>query len=47
MIKILEHFNDDIPKLPDAIDNYPAVLPERINPQGCGRNRTMLHILPK
>ncbi|XP_060068579.1 serine/threonine-protein kinase Pink1, mitochondrial-like [Ylistrum balloti] len=47
IVEMLGVFVDPLPDLPDALDNYPAALPQRLNPQGLGRNQTMFLVMKK
>ena len=47
VMKILGYFADNMPKLPDAEESYPAALPPRLYSDGYGRNRTMFYVMPK
>lgn len=40
-------FIDEVPKLPDALSQYPDALPARLNPEGFGHNKTMFLIMKK
>ncbi|XP_033763428.1 serine/threonine-protein kinase PINK1, mitochondrial-like [Pecten maximus] len=47
IVEMLGVFVDPLPDLPGALDNYPAALPKRLNPQGLGRNQTMFIVMKK
>ncbi|OWF55383.1 serine/threonine-protein kinase PINK1, mitochondrial-like [Mizuhopecten yessoensis] len=47
IVEMLGVFVDPLPDLPGALDNYPAALPQRLNPQGLGRNQTMFLVMKK
>jgi serine/threonine protein kinase len=40
-------FVDEVPYVADSLDHYPASLPTRYNPEGCGRNMTLFLIMKK
>jgi hypothetical protein len=40
-------FVEEIPVLPNAFVEYPHALPERINPEGFGRNKTLFIVMKK
>ena len=40
-------FVDDFPVLPEGLDSYPDALPQRINPDGSGRNKTLFLVMKK
>lgn len=40
-------FVGDVPHLLSAFDQYPDALPERINPEGCGRNKTLFIVMKR
>lgn len=47
IVEMLGVFVDPYPDLPGALDNYPAALPQRLNPYGLGRNQTMFIVMKK
>lgn len=40
-------FVGEMPVLKSAFDEYPDALPERINPDGYGRNKTLFIVMKK
>lgn len=40
-------FVDDFPILPGALEHYPCALPQRVNPEGCGRNKTLFIVMKR
>lgn len=40
-------FVQDMPALADALLCYPMALPERLNPDGCGRNKTLFLVMDR
>ena len=40
-------FVGDVPHLSSAFEQYPDALPERINPDGCGRNKTLFIVMKR
>lgn len=47
VIRVYRAFTADVPLLPDAQEEYPDVLPPRLNPMGLGSNRTLFLIMKK
>ncbi|XP_035696813.1 serine/threonine-protein kinase PINK1, mitochondrial-like [Branchiostoma floridae] len=47
IIEMLTVFTDTVPLLPDAMQNYPAALPPRFNPEGFGRNMTLFIVMKR
>ncbi|XP_078697693.1 serine/threonine-protein kinase PINK1, mitochondrial-like [Branchiostoma floridae x Branchiostoma belcheri] len=47
IIEMLTVFTDTVPLLPDAMQNYPAALPTRFNPEGFGRNMTLFIVMKR
>ncbi|XP_072305367.1 serine/threonine-protein kinase PINK1, mitochondrial [Eucyclogobius newberryi] len=45
VIRVHRAFTADVPLLPGAQDEYPAVLPARLNPHGLGNNRTLFMVM--
>uniref|UniRef100_A0A8C6U7N9 Serine/threonine-protein kinase PINK1, mitochondrial n=1 Tax=Neogobius melanostomus TaxID=47308 RepID=A0A8C6U7N9_9GOBI len=45
VIRVFRAFTADVPLLPGAQDEYPAVLPARLNPDGLGNNRTLFLVM--
>ncbi|KAG7247443.1 hypothetical protein CRUP_008553, partial [Coryphaenoides rupestris] len=45
IIQVYRAFTDDVPLLPGAREEYPAVLPARLHPEGIGRNRTLFLVM--
>ncbi|XP_063065333.1 serine/threonine-protein kinase PINK1, mitochondrial [Engraulis encrasicolus] len=45
VIKVHRAFTADVPLLPGAEEEYPAVLPTRLNPLGMGNNRTLFLVM--
>ncbi|KAJ8016914.1 hypothetical protein DPEC_G00012290 [Dallia pectoralis] len=45
VIRVLRAFTADVPLLPGAQEEYPAVLPTRLNPVGLGNNRTLFLVM--
>ncbi|XP_034392392.1 serine/threonine-protein kinase PINK1, mitochondrial [Cyclopterus lumpus] len=45
VIRVYRAFTADVPLLPGAQEEYPAVLPARLNPDGLGNNRTLFLIM--
>jgi len=46
-VEMLGVFVDLVPDLSGALTQYPAALPQRINPTGLGRNKTMFIVMKK
>ena len=40
-------FIDDVPQMPDSLQEYPDALPQRLNPDGSGRNKTMFIVMKR
>ncbi|CAH1774548.1 unnamed protein product [Owenia fusiformis] len=40
-------FVADVPELDGAMVEFPAVLPQHLNPYGCGRNKTMFSVMKR
>lgn len=47
IVEIWGMFVDDIPDLPDSLMEYPDALPQRLNPDGFGHNKTMFLIMKR
>ena len=47
VIRVHRAFTADVPLLPGAREEYPAVLPARLNPDGIGYNRTLFLVMKK
>ena len=47
IVDMREAFVGDVPQLSSAFEQYPDALPERINPEGCGRNKTLFIVMKK
>ncbi|KAM6913928.1 serine/threonine-protein kinase PINK1, mitochondrial isoform 1-T1 [Lycodopsis pacificus] len=45
VIRVHRAFTADVPLLPGAEEEYPAVLPARLNPAGFGNNRTLFLVM--
>lgn len=45
VIRVYRAFTADVPLLPGAQEEYPAVLPARLNPDGLGNNRTLFLVM--
>ncbi|KAJ3585967.1 hypothetical protein NHX12_012370 [Muraenolepis orangiensis] len=45
VIRVYRAFTADVPLLPGAQEEYPAVLPARLNPDGIGYNRTLFLVM--
>uniref|UniRef100_A0A3P9KGE5 Serine/threonine-protein kinase PINK1, mitochondrial n=1 Tax=Oryzias latipes TaxID=8090 RepID=A0A3P9KGE5_ORYLA len=45
VIRVYRAFTADVPLLPGAQDEYPDVLPARLNPSGLGNNRTLFLVM--
>lgn len=45
VIRVHRAFTADVPLLPGAEEEYPAVLPARLNPAGLGNNRTLFLVM--
>ncbi|KAK7877973.1 hypothetical protein WMY93_031375 [Mugilogobius chulae] len=45
VIRVYRAFTADVPLLPGAQEEYPAVLPARLNPHGLGNNRTLFLVM--
>ncbi|XP_028309656.1 serine/threonine-protein kinase PINK1, mitochondrial [Gouania willdenowi] len=45
VIQVYRVFTADVPLLPGAREEYPAVLPARLNPTGFGNNRTLFLVM--
>uniref|UniRef100_A0A3Q3IEW2 Serine/threonine-protein kinase PINK1, mitochondrial n=1 Tax=Monopterus albus TaxID=43700 RepID=A0A3Q3IEW2_MONAL len=45
VISVCRAFTADVPLLPGAQEEYPAVLPARLNPAGLGNNRTLFLVM--
>ncbi|KAM8864708.1 serine/threonine-protein kinase PINK1, mitochondrial [Spinachia spinachia] len=45
VIRVSRAFTADVPLLPGAREEYPDVLPERLNPDGFGNNRTLFLVM--
>ncbi|CAL8368132.1 unnamed protein product [Lota lota] len=45
VIRVHRAFTADVPLLPGAREEYPAVLPARLNPDGIGYNRTLFLVM--
>lgn len=47
VIRVHRAFTADVPLLPGAQEEYPDVLPARLNPAGLGNNRTLFLVMKK
>lgn len=47
VIRVDRAFTADVPLLPGAQEEYPDVLPPRLNPTGLGNNRTLFLVMKK
>jgi serine/threonine protein kinase len=47
VVAIETAFVDVVPCLPQALEEYPDALPTRINPDGCGRNKTLFLVMDR
>ncbi len=47
MVDIKGVFVDEVPQLPEAMDQYPDALPPRLNPEGFGRDKTMFLVMKR
>lgn len=47
VISIYESFVEEMPLLPEGLLQYPMALPFRLNPDGCGRNRTLFLVMDR
>lgn len=47
IIQVYRAFTAEVPLLPDALDEYPAALPARLNPYGLGNNHTLFLVMKK
>lgn len=47
VIRVYRAFTADVPLLPGAREEYPDVLPARLNPAGLGNNRTLFLVMKK
>ncbi|XP_016121776.1 serine/threonine-protein kinase PINK1, mitochondrial-like [Sinocyclocheilus grahami] len=47
VITVYRAFTAEVPLLPGAQEEYPDVLPARLNPQGLGSNRTLFLVMKK
>ncbi|XP_028265817.1 serine/threonine-protein kinase PINK1, mitochondrial [Parambassis ranga] len=45
VIRVFRAFTADVPLLPCALEEYPDVLPARLNPAGLGNNRTLFLVM--
>ncbi|KAB5546622.1 hypothetical protein PHYPO_G00074160 [Pangasianodon hypophthalmus] len=45
VIRVYRAFTAEVPLLPDALDEYPAALPARLNPAGLGNNHTLFLVM--
>ncbi|XP_069039888.1 serine/threonine-protein kinase PINK1, mitochondrial [Lepisosteus oculatus] len=45
VIRVYRAFTAEVPLLPGAQEEYPAVLPTRLNPAGMGHNRTLFLVM--
>ncbi|CDQ72999.1 unnamed protein product [Oncorhynchus mykiss] len=45
VIRVFRAFTADVPLLPGAQEEYPDVLPARLNPEGLGNNRTLFLVM--
>ncbi|KAF5897289.1 serine/threonine-protein kinase PINK1, mitochondrial, partial [Clarias magur] len=45
VIQVYRAFTAEVPLLPDALDEYPAALPARLNPYGLGNNHTLFLVM--
>lgn len=45
VIRVHRAFTADVPLLPGALEEYPDVLPARLNPAGLGNNRTLFLVM--
>ncbi|CAJ1084519.1 serine/threonine-protein kinase PINK1%2C mitochondrial [Xyrichtys novacula] len=45
VIRVYRAFTADVPLLPGAQEEYPDVLPSRLNPDGLGNNRTLFLVM--
>nr|XP_019962079.1 PREDICTED: serine/threonine-protein kinase PINK1, mitochondrial [Paralichthys olivaceus]XP_019967474.1 PREDICTED: serine/threonine-protein kinase PINK1, mitochondrial-like [Paralichthys olivaceus] len=45
VITVYRAFTADVPLLPGALEEYPDVLPPRLNPAGLGNNRTLFLVM--
>lgn len=47
IIDIHDSFVGEMPLLPEGLLHYPMALPERLNPDGCGRNKTLFLVMDR
>lgn len=47
VIRVYRAFTAEVPLLPDALEEYPAALPARLNPAGLGNNHTLFLVMKK
>lgn len=47
VIRVYRAFTADVPLLPGAEEEYPDVLPARLNPAGLGNNRTLFLVMKR
>ena len=47
VMRVFRAFTADVPLLPGAQEEYPDVLPARLNPEGLGNNRTLFLVMKK
>lgn len=47
VIRVYRAFTAKVPLLPDALEEYPAALPARLNPAGLGNNHTLFLVMKK
>ncbi|XP_027000804.2 serine/threonine-protein kinase PINK1, mitochondrial [Tachysurus fulvidraco] len=45
VIRVYRAFTAEVPLLPDALEEYPAALPARLNPAGLGNNHTLFLVM--
>lgn len=47
VIRVIRAFTAEVPLLPNALNEYPDVLPARLNPTGLGNNHTLFLVMKK
>lgn len=47
VIQVYRAFTAEVPLLSDALNEYPDVLPARLNPTGLGNNHTLFLVMKK
>lgn len=47
VIRVYRAFTAEVPLFPDALEEYPAALPARLNPAGLGNNHTLFLVMKK